>query len=49
MSIFVAFENKGCCFQMSEVLYKKVYSHNFASKTLLIYISHFPEIFVEIS
>ena len=27
-------------------LIKSVYSHNFASKTRLIYFSHFPEIFV---
>ena len=44
---FATFGNKGCCVQLSGVLYKKkVYSHNFASKTRLIYFSHFPEIFI---
>ena len=49
LSIFATFENKGCCVQMSGVLYKKVFSYKSAPKTLHIYISHFSEIFVEIS
>ena len=35
---FATFGNKGCFVQMSGALYKKFYSHKFASKTCLIYI-----------
>ena len=46
LSISATFENEGCCIQMPEALYKMVNLRNFASKTHLVYFSHFPKIFI---
>ena len=44
LAIFATFDNDS--YKYLKHSRKKVYAHEFASKILFIYISHFPEVFV---